>query len=128
MGIRLFRTHTLPITRANPNSGYKDPTTKRWVRGTDTVTNVQGNLQPYRAGITRMELPEGVMASDARLFITKTLIQTATEQTNTEADSTTIDGLVYECFNVEPWQGYNLKAEHYYCIFIRRDKLRSLVT
>ena len=123
MTLRLLKTHTLSISRKDPDTGYIDPTTRRWVEGTATAIDVQGSLQPFRSGESLIDLPEGIRTQDTRVFYSVDEIKTELEEINQEADETVIDNIAYKCFFVEPWKGLGLSIEHYRSIFIRKDKL-----
>lgn len=95
----------------------------RWTDGIETNFDAQGNLQPFKAGKQQFILPEGKTADDAYMFYTKTQLQTASQFTDTTADTTTIDGQEYYVQAVEDWskQGM-LVAQHYKTLLIRKDQ------
>jgi hypothetical protein len=61
-------------------------------------------------------------ANDARVVFTETKLQTSSQFTKIQADETTIDSLIYECFEVEDWNQYSLSTDHFRCIFVRKDE------
>lgn len=123
MTSKLLKTHTLTITRKTPDTGYIDPSTKRWVAGSSVPIEVVGGLQPIKAGEKLIDLPDGIRTIDTKVFYSKDEIKTELEQINQEADETVIDGIDYKCFFVEAWTGTGLRSDHYKSIFIRKDKL-----
>lgn len=120
--IRLLRTSTLPITRKTTTGSFND--NGEWVKGTNqTAFNIRCSIQPFRQGESKVELPIGVTAQDVRAIYTTTEMLTADEYLNQEPDETTIKNIPYECYHIEDWDNFNLQADHYKVLFVRRDKI-----
>lgn len=123
MALKLLNRFTLSIVRKTAGTGYLDPTSRKWIQGTDEAAfDISCSVQPFRNGDNQLKLPEGVEANNAIVVLTKTELKTSDELTNQEPDTTTYKGQSYECFNVEDWTGHGLKTDHYRCVFIRKDK------
>lgn len=119
--MRLMKTSTLEITR-DTGDGYWDDK-GRWVDdSTPLIFTIDGNSQPFRLGDKQVILPEGVSANDARVVRSKVLLNTSDQfGDKKKADTTVINGLVYEAFFVEDWNSYGLKTDHYKTTFIKKD-------
>lgn len=121
--MRLLKTSTLIITRYETSSGYYD-SNNMWVEGTTAKPiTIEGSIQPFNKGNNQIDLPDGVRGDAAVFIYTKTKVRSQDDVNSYTADTTLIDGNLYECFYVEDWSRYNLKAVHYKAVFIRKDKL-----
>jgi len=121
--MKLLRTSDLVLTRYGASEGYYNAQ-NIWVDGTTTeAIPIQGSLQPFSKGNNSVELPEGVRGDASVFLYTKTRLKSQDDVKGTTADTILIDDDVYECFYVEDWTRYNLKAIHYKAVFIRKDKL-----
>lgn len=119
---QLLNKTSLNLYRVDGSSGYLDDN-NNWVKGAETVIPIKCSLQPYRNGRTERDLPDGVYSEDAFFVYSKSEMLTTDEFSNRVADQIEIDGRRYECFFSEPWVFYNLQADHYKAIFIKKDKL-----
>ena len=118
--LTLLKTSTLTVTRYTAGrelleSGRFAPA------ATSTPIVIECSIQPF-AGIKQVILPSGMTANDARVVFTTTELQTSSQFTKIQADETTIDSLVYECFEVQDWNQYSMVPDHYMCIFVRKDQ------
>ena len=128
MPISLLKTSSLTFTRDNADGyigleGLPIPST------TTELTEVQGSLQPFRTGNNILKNGDyqiltqaGYSSDDARIFYTKTRLQTTNQHLKRKADLTTIDGLTYFVFSVKDWSSYGLFTDHYECILAREDQ------
>ena len=122
-GSVLLKYQPLTITRYLNDGYYKRG--GEWVAGTTSSFTIQASVQPYQKSEQQIVLPEGVTENDARLVMTKSQLQTASEYNNNNADTTVIEGLVYEAFSVKNWTLYN--TSHNECVFIRKDKIPARI-
>ena len=124
MSIRLLKTSSLDVTRkvaTDEDDQYDDQ--GNYIPPTDDpIVPIKCSIQPYKDGMFRVPLPEGVMAKDARLIYTKTELLTANEYTGQVADEVIIQGMPYQCHNVEDWNQYGLRTDHYKCVFVKKDR------
>lgn len=130
MLISLMTTESLDFERDDPTQpgSYNDDGV--WVEAEKiTIEYVEGNLQPFRTGNNLLKNGEyrritdaGYSADDARIFYTKTKLQTDSPHTKRKADRTLIDGLWYNVFSVKDWNRYGLHSDHYECILVREDQ------
>lgn len=119
---RLLQTHTLTFERTGTDGYYNDY--GEWVEGTPSAPfPVKGSLQPFKMGRSQQDLPSGITAKDARLFYTVEDLQVGDEYTNSEPDTTEIDGIPFEAYHSAPWVGYGMQTEHYQVVLVRRDKM-----
>lgn len=125
---RLLKKNTLLITRWDATTGGYDADGEYVEPDKDEALNpfpVQGSLQPYSAGKTKVELPEGVRANDARVFYTVARLLTSDDAVDQKADITFIDNAPYELFHVEDWYSPAFRTAHYKCVFIRQEKMNG---
>ncbi len=124
MSIRLLKTSSLDVTRKvatdeddqwDDQGNYIPPTD-------DPLVPIECSIQPYKDGMFRVPLPEGIMAKDARIIYTKTELLTANEYTGQVADEVTIQDMPYQCHYVEDWNQYGLRTDHYKCVFVKKDR------
>ncbi len=99
----------------------------KYIAGGRTSIPTTGNLQPFRKGDVQSVLPEGLTANDARTYLTSTLLQTTDQFTETKADETTINGLVYVAFFVEDWSLSQLTVDNYEVTLVRKDKATGVL-
>lgn len=107
--MRLLRTHTLTFT--TPSQGYYDALGE-WNDGASTPVIARGSLQAFRRGVKRLNLPDGVLTTDARLFYSKTLLQAPNENQGLSGAYTTIGTEKFVVVDVEPNSDFGLKADH----------------
>lgn len=121
--LSLFKTSTITITRDDGGGFWDDK--GRWVNDPTPPApfDIQCSIQPFRLSDTQTILPEGKEAGDALIVYTTTSLKTVQQiSTKETADTTVIDGLSYEAFNVENWSRYGLSTDHFKVIFIRDDQ------
>jgi hypothetical protein len=95
-----------------------------WQEGTeDDPVVATGNLQPYRQGKERVDLPEGIKARHAKVFYTTTLLLGYDDISNQEADKTTIDGVTFVVYDAEDWDTPAYRSKHYKVYLVREDKM-----
>ena len=124
MYTRLLTTHTLEFIRKATDGGYNDD--GDWVEGTaQPPFEEKGSLQPFQKGKSKVDLPKGVTAKDVRLFYTKADLLIADEYLDQEADKTTIEGIPYQVWHIEPWKGHGLRSGHNKVFLVREDKMNG---
>jgi hypothetical protein len=115
-----MKTSTLTITRYTVGRELLE--SGKWAAASaSTSIPIDCSIQPFQ-GIKQVKLPEGLTASDARVVYTTTKLQTSSQFTKIQADETLIDGLTYECFEVQDWNQFSLATDHYLAVFIRKDE------
>lgn len=119
---KLRRFDTFEIDRPSPTGGYFDDYGK-WIPAADEKVTVSGNLQPYPNSPTEQDvLPDGLKASDAKLFYTQDTIKTVNQYSKEEADKLIIDNEVYIAMEVLNHSSHKqLTLWHYRIMFVRRD-------
>ena len=122
--MRLLKTQTITVYRKG-TEGYINADGD-WVPGTDADPfDIEGNLQPYKRGKTRIEPPEGVRTQDMRVLYTSRNygLYTSDEDSNQEPDEIELDGVRYMCFHVEDWGTYGIIPDNWQHFFVRTDKV-----
>lgn len=122
-GSILLKYQPLTITRYSNGGYYRED--GEWIVGSTSPLTIQASVQPYQKSEQQIILPEGVTEDDVRLVMTKSQLQTASEYNNNNADTTVIEGHVYEAFSVKNWTLYN--TSHNECIFVRKDKIPARI-
>jgi hypothetical protein len=124
MSIRLLNTSSLDVARkvATDEDDQWDDQGNYIPPQDNIVVPIKCSIQPYKDGMFRVPLPEGIMANDARIIYTKTEILTANEYTGQVADEITINSMPYQCHYVEDWSQYGLRTDHYKCVFVKKDR------
>jgi len=108
-----LRNRTLTIDRFG--AGGWDASGKYVPDGSPTQFDITCSVQPL-PGEEMERLPEGRRDQAAYRVFTDTLLRTAKRGSGGHnADQTTIDGEVFECLSVEPWQ--NSIIPHYEAVF-----------
>ena len=116
----LLNQLSLTVTRpAEP--GYWE--NGEWVEPPDTSVPIRCSIQPYQLNSEDLLiLPAGMSSKDSLVVFTKTQIKTVSQYTQTEADTTVIDGLTYVAFKVKNWARHtSLRTAHYEVTFVRED-------
>ena len=125
MSLRLLRTHQLTITRYDNVEDTFNPATGRFELPSisNSTFDIECSIQPFRLGDRQLVLPEGTLAEDSRFVYTSAdnLLRTVSQFGKTLADTTVIDGRVYEAFNANDWTGFGLRTDNYKVIFVRQD-------
>lgn len=80
-----------------------------------------GSLQPFRISEQTTVLPQGKKTSDARMFYTTTELKAADEYTNTKADEVTIQGKVFEVFDMSDFATVGSPLNHYEVVLVRKE-------
>ena len=124
MSIRLLGTSSLDVTRmvaTDEDDQYDEE--GDYIPPTEApAVPIRCSIQPYKDGMFRVPLPEGVMAKDARVIYTKTELLTANEYIGQVADEIVIQNIPYQCHYVEDWNRYGLRTDHYKCVFVKKDR------
>lgn len=119
--MRSLRKHRVTLKRSVGKGSYNEDGI--WV---DAVTfseeEIRCCLQPFKDGSVKQFLPEGVMEKDSKVLITETKLIGSSEESNTQNDIIIIDGVDYDVFQIENWNGLS-RIRAYYTILIRSDKL-----
>lgn len=116
----LFKQITLDFLRDSGEGYYQSG---RWVEGSSTPFQAEGNLQPYDMGVSQMTLPEGLKSENVYIFRTKTSIQTVDQFTFETADTTVIDGLNFIALKSANWNKFpSMSLNHYEVMLTRKDK------
>ena len=94
----------------------------KFVESVDTTDfDAKGNLQPFSKGRTSVKLPEGLSTRDAKVFYTNTSIKPADQRTGLRGDYTTIDGYVWDCYDVEDYNDSGLCVDNFAVYLVRND-------
>ena len=117
--IDLLETHILTFYRINlgelQEDGFysdNDPPTE--------IPDIEGSLQPIRAGLRVRIVPEGFDTESGFFFYTKHYLVGYDENTNTQADYTIINGRKFEVHNTEDWSAFGLNTDNYKYILVAR--------
>jgi hypothetical protein len=94
-----------------------------WVNGDDVLIPTKGNLQPFKQGKERIDLPEGIRSSEVKIYYTTTKLETADDHENGLPDETIIDNVVYEVYDVEDWDTPAYRSKNYKVFLVRGDKM-----
>lgn len=121
---RLLKKNSLTFTRTTTDTGYYDDQ-GGWVEGTPEPNTIEttGNLQPFRQGKERTDLPSGIYPKHIKIYYTVTELLGYDDITNQEADRTTIDGIPFVVYDVEDWSTPAYRCAHYKVYLVREDKL-----
>ena len=117
----LLNQLSLTLTRPAEGEGYYE--NGEWVPPSDTTIDIRCSIQPYQLTSEDMLiLPAGLSSKDSLVVFTKTQVKTVSQYTQTEADTTIIDGLTYVAFKVKNWARHtSFKMAHYQVTFVRKD-------
>lgn len=100
-----------------------------------TVT-VEGNIQPYRAGVNNFVTPAGFRATSAvEVYVTGNTgdeIRSENDRSGSVADEIEYRGSRYKCIDLQDWTGQttngrSLIPNHMLGLFYQKDKITEVI-
>lgn len=110
--MRLLRQRTIPLYRTPVTGGYDEEGT--WVEGTKRTMKLTCSVQPFESGIHAHKELQGVRTSSVVQLYTKAGLRSPSENYLTEGDLVDpfCDGVLYQVYRVQPWQGATSRTSH----------------
>ena len=110
--MRLLRQREIPLHRTPVTGSYDSEGT--WVAGATRPRTIKCSVQPYNGGIETHKELQGVRTSGLVELYSKQCMRTTSEDYLTQGDLVEpyCDGILYEVYRVQPWQGASHRTSH----------------